>query len=168
FKIWPNISRIQQSKGVLAGSPPFFMKSESIGTQLYEAFGVPWLKDDPNLRLKAVTQKEYEALDLAFRSSGGIVRWNGSLLYPAKVPDLIGIRDRKYIDHTGTHLHRSIGDLMRYAALVTSAETTDFGPHHVIGKETNRTNGRYSDEALYALALYIYSLEPPKNPNPFD
>jgi len=25
--------------------------------------------------------------------------------------------------------------------------------------------GRYSDDALYALALYIYSLEPPPNPN---
>jgi hypothetical protein len=28
--------------------------------------------------------------------------------------------------------------------------------------------GRYSDEQLYALALYIYSLEPPPNPNKFD
>ncbi len=27
---------------------------------------------------------------------------------------------------------------------------------------------RYSDEQLYALALYIYSLEPPANPNKFD
>jgi hypothetical protein len=30
------------------------------------------------------------------------------------------------------------------------------------------TGGRYSDEQLYALALYIYSLEPPSNPNRFD
>jgi hypothetical protein len=27
---------------------------------------------------------------------------------------------------------------------------------------------RYSDEQLYALALYIYSLQPPSNPNHFD
>src|SRR5262249_14109245 len=27
---------------------------------------------------------------------------------------------------------------------------------------------RVPDEALYALALYIYSLKPPPNPNPFD
>jgi hypothetical protein len=27
---------------------------------------------------------------------------------------------------------------------------------------------RRSDEALYALALYIYALKPPLNPNPFD
>src|SRR5262249_39827847 len=28
--------------------------------------------------------------------------------------------------------------------------------------------GRYSDEQLYALALYVYSLKPPANPNKFD
>jgi|GEM_PF-5891858 len=28
--------------------------------------------------------------------------------------------------------------------------------------------GRYSDEQLYALALYVYSLQPPPNPNQFD
>jgi CxxC motif-containing protein (DUF1111 family) len=30
------------------------------------------------------------------------------------------------------------------------------------------TQSRYSDEQLYALALYIYSLKPPPNPNKFD
>src|SRR5262249_41952657 len=30
------------------------------------------------------------------------------------------------------------------------------------------TRGRYSDEQLYALALYLYSLVPPPNPNKFD
>ena len=29
-------------------------------------------------------------------------------------------------------------------------------------------DARYSDEQLYALALFIYSLEPPPNPNPRD
>jgi hypothetical protein len=38
-----------------------------------------------------------------------------------KVPDLIGVKDRKYFDATATHLHRGIGDLMRYAALVSTA-----------------------------------------------
>jgi hypothetical protein len=28
--------------------------------------------------------------------------------------------------------------------------------------------GRYSDEQLYALVLYIFSLKPPPNPNKFD
>jgi hypothetical protein len=31
-----------------------------------------------------------------------------------------------------------------------------------------KVGGRYSDEQLYALALYVYSLRPPPNPNKFD
>ena len=90
------------------------------------------------------------------------------MYYPAKIPDLIGIKDRKYIDHTATHLHRGIGDLMRYAALVSFAETVDYGPYHMLGDDTKRVEARLPDEALYALALYIYSLQPPRNPNLFD
>ena len=40
--------------------------------------------------------------DLAF-AVGLFPRWNGSVYYPTKIPDLIGIKDRKYIDHTATH-----------------------------------------------------------------
>jgi hypothetical protein len=65
-------------------------------------------------------------------------------------------------------LHRGIGDLMRYAALVSFADTVDFGLYHVISRDTHRVSARLSDEALYALALYIYSLNPPPNPNPMD
>ena len=57
---------------------------------------------------------------------------------------------------------------MRYAAQVTFAEMTDFGSHHVVSPETKRVQARLPDAALYALSLYIYSLEPPPNPNPFD
>jgi hypothetical protein len=38
-------------------------------------------------------------------------------MFPPQVPDLIGIKDRKYLDHTGLQLHRSIADMMRDAAL---------------------------------------------------
>ena len=57
---------------------------------------------------------------------------------------------------------------MRYAALVSYAEAVDFGPYHVLAADAKRFQARVPDEALYALALYIYSLQPPKNPNPFD
>jgi len=95
-------------------------------------------------------------------------RWNSSIFHPHKTPDLVGIRDRKYIDATATHLHRDIGDLMRYAALVSFAETGEFGPHRVLAADTQRVKARRSDEALYALALYVYSLKPSPNPNAFD
>jgi hypothetical protein len=168
YAVMPLISQVQVASRVLTGVPPFFMGAEPIGVSLYRAYGVPWRAHDVHERLKTFTQDQYEELDTAFRSSGGIARWNGSLYFPAKVPDLIGIKDRKYIDHTATHLHRGVGDLMRYAALVTSAEAADFGPYHVLASDTKRVQARLSDEALYALALYIYSLQPPVNPNPCD
>jgi hypothetical protein len=159
---------IEGPNHVLSGGPPFFMGGEPFGNWLYQAYGVPWRKDDPHKRLKTATEAEYEALVTAERNAGAIPRWNGSLLYPAKIPDLIGVKDRKYLDHTGTHLHRGIGDLMRYAAQVSYAEMADFGPHHMLSPDSSRVQARLPDEALYALGLYIYSLKPPPNPNPLD
>jgi hypothetical protein len=77
--------------------------------------------------------------------------------------DLIGIKDRKYLDHTATHLRRGVGDLMRYAALVSFADAVDFSSYHVLSPGTRRVQARLPDEALY-----IYSLGPPPNPNPND
>jgi hypothetical protein len=155
------------ANGVIGfGDAPFITGAEPRGGKLYEAFGVPWRADDINLKLKTLTDDEDRELNTAFRRSGGLPRWNGSLYYPAKFPDLIGIRERKYLDHTATHLHRNIGDLMRYAALVSFADSVDFGSYHVLSPGTTRVQARLSDEALYALARYIYSLEPPPNPNP--
>ena len=159
---------LESPNRALRGAPPFFMGGEALGSWLYQAYGVPWLKDDANRRLNKITKAEYDALIVAERNGGAITRWNGSPLYPAKIPDLIGMKDRKYIDHTATHLHRGIGDLMRYAAQVTFAEMTDFGPYRMLSPDTKRVRERLPDEALYALALYIYSLQPPPNPNPFD
>lgn len=168
YEIMPLISQVQLATQVLTGAPPVFMGRDPVGMWLYQAYGVPWKSDDVHQRLKTFTQDQYEELDTAFRSSGGIARWNGSLYYPAKVPDLIGIKDRKYIDHTATHLHRGIGDLIRYAALVSFAESADFGSYHVLSPSAKRVQARLSDEALYALALYIYSLQPPMNPHHAD
>jgi hypothetical protein len=159
--------QVYAANGVIGlGDAPFVTGAEPPGAKRYEAFGVPWRADDVNLKLKTLTDDEDRELTAAFRRSGGLARWNGSLYYPAKFPDLIGIKDRKYLDHTATHLHRDIGDLMRYAALVSFADSVDFGPYHVLSPGTKRVQARLSDEALYALAQYIYSLTPPPNPNP--
>ena len=163
-------ARVNKANGVMTfGDAPFLTGPTTPSAMRYEAFGVPWRREDVNdERLKTITQTEDQALGAAFRRSGGLVRWNGSLYYPAKFPDLIGIKDRQYLDHTATHLHRGIGDLMRYAALVSFADSVDFGPYHVLSPGTKRVQARLSDEALYALAMYIYSLRPPPNPNPRD
>jgi hypothetical protein len=57
---------------------------------------------------------------------------------------------------------------MRYAALVSYAESSDFGPYHMLTREQRKVEARPPDEALYALALYIFSLKSPPNPNPFN
>jgi mono/diheme cytochrome c family protein len=162
------VTRVHYARRVVFASSPFIMAPGDLGTRLYQAWGVPWRKDDEHERLKTMTREEFEPLRINVGRSRGFLRWNGSPFHPTKVPDLIGIEDRKYIDATATHLHRNIGDLMRYAALVMTSEPADFGPHHVLVPGSARVQSRRSDEALYALARYIYSLKPPPNPNPFD
>ena len=96
---------------------------------------------------------------------------------PTQIPDLIGVQDRRYLDHTGLVRHRGIGDVMRYAALNQAVDLYSRHGDFVPVADDFRTvpdpygespfpfaNGRYSDEQLYALAQFIYSLQPPKNP----
>lgn len=159
---------VQTQLRYVAGAAPIQMGPEPLGMWLYRAYGVPWRADDEHVRLKEATPAEYRAFLVAQSRGGAVPRWNGSLLYPAKVPDLIGIKDLKYIDHTATHLNRGIGDLMRYTALVSFGEATQFGPHNMLGGGAQLPKVRRSDEVLYALALYLQSLKPPANPNPVN
>jgi hypothetical protein len=122
------LRRRMRSPQILDGGGPFLMGTEPIGLKLHQAYAVPWLSDTSPEDWKSVTDAEWSALRQAFRASGAVPRWNGSLHHPAKTPDLIGIEGRKYMDHTATPLHRGIGDLMRYAALVTSADDVHFRP----------------------------------------
>ena len=55
---------------------------------------------------------------------GVLARHRASPFYPVQVPDLIGVKDRRYLDRTGLQLHRSIVDLMRYAALNQGADSS--------------------------------------------
>ena len=136
-------------------------------------FGAPWVKPDPQEGLEQIplsTMAEWhEAIP-----PGVLARQGTSPHWPAQVPDLIGLKDRKYLDHTGLVRHRSIVDLMRYSALNQGADDlASYGGFIPAARDFRTlpdptTRGRYSDEQLYALALYLYSLEPPANPNKFD
>ena len=93
-----------------------------------------------------------------------------SVFAPPKVADLIGIKDRKYLDLIARVRHRDIYDLMRYAA-VLFGDTAIFAERPAVRADVfpkPSEGGRFSDEQLYALALYIYSLRPPVNPNAYD
>jgi hypothetical protein len=138
-------------------------------TRNIQFFATPWLSPDPNTTFAS----DEEFIDLNRFTAGVRPRMGTSLHSPVQIPDLIGVKDRKYLDHTGMVQHRSIADFMRYAA-------TNYGEGHMqayslygafrpMGDSPDpSTLERFSDEQLYALALYIYSLEPPPNPNKFD
>jgi hypothetical protein len=132
-------------------------------------FGTPWFNPDPN---------EYSPILFSIRPVGNIIPRSGtSWRSPQPIPDLIGIKDHKYLDHTGLERHRNIADFMRYAALNINAaaiqELGNYAGFIPAGIEFKTlpdpdTLVRYSDEQLYAMALYVYSLKPPPNPNTFD
>ena len=139
-------------------------------------YSAPWIHPD--------AYPEIDGLDWAEMAQrhdavppGVISRHGTSPHAPAKVPDLIGIQDRRYFDATGLTLHRDIGDVMRYAAMNQDGDILgrygSFVPLEalpfILGKvpedPAKYTTGRYSDEQLYALSLFLYSLCPPANPN---
>jgi hypothetical protein len=137
-----------------------------------EDYRVPFLKDDPNLVAANLPAEEiarlYESNPLGVHA-----RTNTSLLYPVKIANLIGLADMRYFDRTGTSRQRDIRDLMRYSEMIAdvSDALTHFGagPDATLKLENMGLAGgikRTPDPLLYALARYIYSLRPPKNPNP--
>ena len=141
-------------------------------------FAAPWLKPDPTDHLVQMSLEEIASVHEAI-PPGVIARHRSSPFWPPQVPGLIGVKERKYLDRTGLQQQRSIVDLMRYAALnqggddlanydgFIPADFPEFKKLPPPGKNLN-VEGRYSDEQLYALALYVYSLQPPPNPNKFD
>jgi mono/diheme cytochrome c family protein len=139
-----------------------------------EDYRVPFLKDDPNLAVADLPAEEIAKL-YDQNPLGVHARTNTSLLYPVKISNLIGIKDLHYFDHTGTARQRDIADLMRYCGSI--ADVTDALTEYAPGpaghlKLENMGLGagvhRTPDALLYALAKYLYSLQPPPNPNPMN
>jgi hypothetical protein len=136
--------------------------------------GAPWLRPDPEARIDTMSVAEIADVFDAVPPGTSLRQGTNSFL-PMQVPDLIGVKDRRYLDHTGLERHRDIGDFMRYAAINQGADQlasyAGFVPADVprfTQLPAAETRARYSDEQLYALALYVYSLQPPQNPNAFD
>ena len=135
-------------------------------------FGAPWIRPDPTAPLADLTVADLAA-HLATIPEGVNPRQGTSAMYPVQIPDLIGVKDRRYLDHTGLQQHRSIVDLMRYDAINNFIEeVTDYDGFRPITGSAKlpdvTTLEREGDLELYALAQYLYSLQPPPNPNVFD
>ena len=144
-----------------------FFKGETLAMVNWRSFAVPWIPDDIHAGLKAMPQSEMEQL-LASNIPGTFPRFNGSPYYTTKIPDLIGVGERKYIDATATHRLRNAEDIARYGALITCCDSADFGPHRMLSDRLRVVQDPYSDDLLYALAQYIVSIEPPPNPHAGD
>ena len=143
-----------------------------------QMYAMPWLDPDPIDRQRTMSPDQVDAMYEAI-PPGVLPRHRSSPFSPVQVPDLIGVKDRHYLDRTGLHRHWSIVDLMRYSALNQGGDSlasydgfipADLPNFKTLPDPTDpvAVGGRYSDDQLYALALYIYSLKAPENPNKFD
>jgi hypothetical protein len=155
------IGTLRQRSGpgaIWPGTPP--------GEVLWRIAGTPWAPDERIDRLRSVASVTPEFLTIVNGKGGGVfLRPNGSPFYGTKIPDLHPMRYSRYLDATGTHRLRGPEDIARYGALITGADSLDFGPHHMLPEADRHVRHRFADEVLYAVAMYVMSLEPPKNPN---
>jgi mono/diheme cytochrome c family protein len=140
------------------------------GQQFYEDFGVPWVEGDVHAHVRELPDDEvrgFSGEDSGAPPGTTFARVNGSPYFVTRMADLIGVKDRRYLDTTGTHLNRGPEDVARYGILVEFADARVFGPYRMTETQ-NVVRVRPPDEAMYALGLYLYSLEPPKSPYPVD
>ena len=151
-----------------------YLKLTSAGLLERSLYAAPWIQREPLPSDDRMSLGEIARIHASI-PPGVAARHRSSPFSPIQVPDLIGVKDRKYLDRTGLQQQRSTVDLMRYAALNQGgddlASFDGFIPAGLPDFKTlpsPDTQTRYSDEQLYALALYIYSLQPPPNPNKFD
>lgn len=133
-------------------------------------YHVPWRESDGVPASTEAIAALHDAIP-----PGVMARHGASPIDPVAIPDLYQLADRRYLDRTGLIRNRGVADIMRYAALNQGADD-----HSAYGKFSPLVDAvgfslppflappRYSDDQLYALALYLDSLTAPPNPNCFD
>ena len=129
----------------------------------YANYGVPWLAADVNAGFKTMAAAERDRIDGPPQTPGTFPRFGGSPYFTNHMPDLIGVKDRRYLDATATHRNRGPEDVARYGILVTDADDGAIGPHRFQPDHVRALHNRHSDDAMYAIGKYVYALEPPNN-----
>jgi hypothetical protein len=129
-------------------------------------YELPWLQPDPEReRMERMSIDEIASAH-ELHPAGTMARSGSTLFSPVRFPDLIGIKDRRYLDATGLIRHRDIGDLMRYASIASGAFVELFGKDKIKSDDSlpkpENSFPRFSDcRAIYAIAEYVYSLASP-------
>jgi mono/diheme cytochrome c family protein len=165
----------------LAGLPPAAAQGFLTGFAR-EQFGAPWVGHASQTMMDTLSVDRAVALFAAL--PGGVFTRQGTgWLYPAKIPDLRGVRHQRFLDATGLVQQRSIGDLMRYASFTQFLDHlsrfgdfvpsigTHEGPLPPPDSVESFFNGpftRFTDAQLYALAQYLYALDPLPSPHGLD
>ena len=132
-------------------------------------YAAPWIKPDAYPGLDELSASGIAARHAAI-PPGVLARHGTSPLVPAKVPDLIGIQERRYLDATGLVRHRDIGDLMRYAAQNQDtdlmARYRDFVPREAVpffsGRRGRPANVDRDGSAMSSSgSLHLFTRAPP-------
>ena len=157
---------IPRGLGVIAAGAPLamqrFYSGDSRAMAVWRMWTVPWAPDQRIETRREAGDRELQGL--AAGDPGVFNRPHGSPFYATKIPDLHILRYSRYLDATGTHRLRGPEDAARYAAFITGADSMEFGPHRILTDAQRRVRFRYADEVLYAIGIYLMSLEPRKNP----
>ena len=137
-------------------------------------YSASWVRPEEQARISKMSIEEFAEWHHPL-PPGVLARTRTSPDIPVRIPDLFELKDRAYLDATGLQRHRDIADLMRYASLnqqiddlSSFGEFVPFEQFFKLPPPEHLTNLRHSDEQLYALAMFVYSLEPPRNPNRMD
>ena len=138
---------------------------EPRGIRTWRLFTVPWAQDERIEKLRdAPNAAALISAMQGARVPGVLSRPHGNPYYQTKIPDLNNLQYSRYLDATATHRLRGPEDVARYAAFITGVDPMEFGKYKILKPEQRRIRFRYADEVLYAIGIYLMSLEPPKNP----
>ena len=95
----------------------------------------PWIRQGPQSEILQLPLLQMAAMHEAI-PPGVLARQRSSVLCPPAIPDLIGIKDIRYLDRSGVMRHREIAALMRYAALNQGVDMlASYGGFIPLGKD---------------------------------
>jgi hypothetical protein len=164
----PGLNRRSPVQGrvvVTALQKQFLLPGDSWPKQNWRFYTTPWAPDERIEKWKTLSDTDRDQVVLG-GNAGTVPRNHGSPFYTTKIPDIQNVRYNRYIDATGTHRLRGPEDVARYGALVVGADPMEFGSYKILDPAQRRVPFRYSDDALYAISLFLFSVESARNPNP--